>query len=389
MKNVELLEKHIPYSEIKPQITPIYHSDGESCCIVIKSQPIFFHTVSELIKVLYHVLHTHGGIHKIVLVFLGKDFDDKLSYVLLECYLEHILSEQALTVEIVWENKFNIFTSGMKHSPLQLLFHGSNHSADYSSSFRKSIGPSHYRKVFQPIDNKGPALSVLLTDLSFLFKGMNVPEDQAYSIAEVAAELVGNALEHTNSDCFLDVDITRDYVKMNDPTGTRYFGANLCVVNFSPTLLSSQIKQKIRRDDSLSPKGESSRYWMLRKIYNYHKNFFDAAYGEEEFFILSAFQDCITGRPKEYTTGGRGLPMLIKSLEQQSETDNCYVISGDRKMQFIQGLLEYDENLWIGMNQECKFDEYAPDPDVFSRIPFFFPGTAYNLNFVIPRRGNP
>lgn len=387
MKNVELLEKHIPYSKINPQMNLIYHSDGESCLIIVKDNYVSIRTISELIKVLFHVLHTHGGICKIVLVFFGKDFVDKFSYVLLECYLEHILSAQALTVKIVWESEFNIFTSGMRHSPLQLLC--DSNSADYSSSFRKSIGLFHYRKVFQPIDNRDPALCVLLTDLSLLLKGMNVPEDQAYSIAEVAAELVGNALEHTNSDCFLDVDITRDYVKKDDPKGTRYFGANLCVVNFSPTLLSSQIKQKICRDESLSRTGESSRYWMLRKIYNYHKDFFDAVYGEEEFFLLSAFQDCISGRPKEYTTGGRGLPTLIESLEQQSEVDNCYVISGDRKMKFIKGLLEYDENHWIGMNQACNFNEYAPDPDVFSRIPFFFPGTAYNLNFVIPRRGNP
>ena len=101
--------------------------------------------------------------------------------------------------------------------------------------------------------------------------------------------------------------------------------------------------------------------------------------------MLSAFQHKISGRPNEYETGGAGLPMLIKSLEQQSETNNCYVISGRHKMRFIQGLLEYDENQWIGMNKEKDFAHFIPDRRVFSRLPLNFPGTAYNLNFVIPK----
>ncbi len=52
-------------------------------------------------------------------------------------------------------------------------------------------------------------------------------------------------------------------------------------------------------------------------------------------------------------------------------------------MQFIRSLLEYDADHWIGMNHEHDFQHCAPDKNVFSTFPIYFPGTAYNLNFVM------
>ena len=99
--------------------------------------------------------------------------------------------------------------------------------------------------------------------------------------------------------------------------------------------------------------------------------------------MLSAFQDRISGRPNEYLTGGTGLPALIKWLEAQADSDNCYVLSGRRKMQFIQSLLEYDSDHWVGMNRVHDFQHCIPDKNVFLPFPIYFPGTAYNLNFVM------
>lgn len=113
------------------------------------------------------------------------------------------------------------------------------------------------------------------------------------------------------------------------------------------------------------------------------EDFFREGYGDDEFFMLSAFQDRISGRPNEYLIGGTGLPTLIKWLEVQADGNNCYVLSGRRKMQFIRSLLEYDADHWIGMNHEHDFQHCAPDKNVFSTFPIYFPGTAYNLNFVM------
>lgn len=389
VKNIELLENKLDASYNVGDISPIFAPDGHSCCIIARDEPIVLNTVSNIINALFQVVH--GGNSKpeqVFIVFVGKKFGDKLTYVLLECYLEHIITDHKLLVKIIWENYTNIFTHGMVNSPLQKLCIDSGSDFDknaYAMSLNKSIGKTHYRRVFHPEEGRDDTQSALFTDLSFIFSGISIPYEQANSISEVAVELVGNALEHTRSDCFLDIDIADEYVRKDNPKGTKYYGANICVVNFSPTLLSSQIEEKICQDESLHYEGEKHRYWRLKKIYDYHSRFFDNSYGKKEFFMLSAFQDKISGRPNEYVTGGTGLPMLIKSLEFQAEVDNCYVISGDRKMKFIKGLLEYDENRWIGMNQECDFYRFRPDPEVFSCSPLFFPGTAYNLNFVIPK----
>ena len=233
-------------------------------------------------------------------------------------------------------------------------------------------------------ENDDETLSSAITTLCLFFENLGITKSRSDLLAEVAVELVGNALEHSRSDCFLDIDVTpRDYVRRNDPTGPKYYGVNICVVNFSATLLSSQIQTKLCVNSELRDKSDSARYWRLREIYMHHRRFFREGYGDDEFFMLSAFQDRISGRPNEYLIGGTGLPTLIKWLEVQADGNNCYVLSGRRKMQFIRSLLEYDEDHWIGMNHEHDFQHCAPDKHVFSTFPIYFPGTAYNLNFVM------
>lgn len=387
MKNVELLETKLWNSDDTGNIKPIYDPDGKSCCLIVRDEPIAMNTVSDIIRAMFWDVHKIGRkVTRIIIIFTGRDFDDKLTYVLLEWYLEHVITAHKLTIKIFWNNNISIFTHGMVNSPLQKLCTVNDSDQNgYSTSLNKSIGKTHYRRVFHPKEVVDDTLSALFTDLSSIFKRLNIQTEQADSIAEVAVELVGNALEHTHSDCFLDVDIADEYFRRDNPKGKKYYGANICVVNFSHTLLSSQIEEKITQDKSIQYEGASHRYWRLKKIYDYHSRFFDSSYGKEEFFTLSAFQEKISGRPNEYVTGGRGLPMLIKSLEFQAEVHKCYVVSGNCKMQFIKGLLEYDEHHWIGMNQECDFYRFRPDPEVFSHSPLFFPGTAYNLNFVIPK----
>lgn len=227
-------------------------------------------------------------------------------------------------------------------------------------------------------------MSSAFTTLCLFFEGLGITKKRSESLAEVAVELVGNAIEHSCTDCFLDIDVTpHNYVRRNNPTGPKYYGVNICVVNFSPTLLSSQIQTKLCTNSEISNTKDSARYWRLREIYLHHRRFFREGYGDDEFFMLSAFQDRISGRPNEYLTGGTGLPALIKWLEAQADSDNCYVLSGRRKMKFIQSLLEYDSDHWVGMNQMHDFQHCIPDKNVFHQFPIYFPGTAYNLNFVM------
>ena len=83
--------------------------------------------------------------------------------------------------------------------------------------------------------------------------------------------------------------------------------------------------------------------------------------------------------------GASGLTKLVHSLQDKSEVDSCYVISGRRCVRFIKNLLNYDDKYWLGFNEERDFFHNLPRKDVTVDCYIFFPGTAYNLNFVMKR----
>lgn len=388
MKHIELIEKRLINAKVTiARLEPILSPDRKSCCFVVSNEILTIGLIDALISGIFYEVHHNCQLEMVAIAFTRGQFDEKLTYVFLECYLEHIIVDHGIKVKVTYDNaRRGIFTQGVLSSPLQKLM-GDEKSAGekYLKAFRAETSRTHYRRVFSPDEGRGSALSSALTTLGMIFDYLNIPEEQGNPIAEVAVELVGNALEHTQSDCVLDIDIADNYVKRKEPSGKKYYGANICVLNFSSTLLSSQLKEKVCCNPQINSKGDGYRYWRLQEAYRSQKRFFNGNYADEEFFMLSAFQDKISGRPNEYLTGGTGLPTLIKSLELQAEDDNCYVLSGDRRMRFIRRFLEYDKERWLGMNSQCDFMNCVPDPMVFSHSSIYFPGTAYNLNFVIAR----
>lgn len=128
---------------------------------------------------------------------------------------------------------------------------------------------------------------------------------------------------------------------------------------------------------------KAPRYEQLKKAYLNHKKFFSEDYTEDDFFMLSAFQNKISGRVNDTLNGGTGLPQVIKSLESKSDNHACYVISGKRMMALRRDLLQYNDEMWLGMNKENDFIGHRPEAGVFGESQIFFPGTAFNLNFIL------
>ena len=385
MKNVTLLEKQLRNATSINALIPVFSPDGKSCVFYGNQSLLTVDTISALIAGIFFTVHNNSQVSSITIAFPNGAFDEKFTYVLLECYLEHIIADHGISVRLLYNKKEkNIFTDGIDHSPLHVFGEPNRSGMDFVRQFRFGVGKNYYRKLFSANENDDETLSSAFTTLCLFFEGLGITKERSDSLAEVAVELVGNAIEHSCSDCFLDIDVTpHNYVRRNNPTGPKYYGVNICVVNFSPTLLSSQIQTKLCTNSEISNTNDGARYWRLREIYLHHRRFFGKGYGDDEFFMLSAFQDRISGRPNEYLTGGTGLPALIKWLEAQADSDNCYVLSGRRKMQFIQSLLEYDSDHWVGMNRVHDFQHCIPDKNVFLPFPIYFPGTAYNLNFVM------
>ena len=51
-------------------------------------------------------------------------------------------------------------------------------------------------------------------------------------------------------------------------------------------------------------------------------------------------------------------------------------------------MLTYDENNWVGFNAEGDFLTKKPSLRCINNSGLYFPGTAYNLNFVMKREVN-
>lgn len=75
-------------------------------------------TVSELIAGLFLTVHSNSLLSSIIIAFPNGVFDEKFTYVLLECYLEHIIADHGISVRLLYNKKeTNIFTDGIGQSP--------------------------------------------------------------------------------------------------------------------------------------------------------------------------------------------------------------------------------------------------------------------------------
>ncbi len=304
---------------------------------------------------------------------------DKLSITMLECICYILTHYYKYYVRINFTFSKNIVAEGIQSSPLMLL--KANRVEDFEKKFLSEIYKNHYRKIIPATAAFSGELCIIMSDIDSFLKLFNVEEDYRDAISEVIVELAGNASEHGNSDCLVDIDVTSIYCKRD--AGGVYRGLNLSLLNFSESLMGTALQEKIKLGDL----GES-RYNIVKTALHNHSRFFDDQYFESDFFMVAAFQDKISSRKNNVASGGTGLTKLICSLEERSEAHTCYVIGGNRKMSFVHEYLEYDADGWIGFNKSHDFINTRPDTSIFSSIPVYFPGTAYNLNFVMKENDN-
>lgn len=313
-----------------------------------------------------------------IVINLGETkFADKLTYIIFECLMYYLVSEYKYNIKLNMTPKFNITTEGIAKSPLIELNGNKDSKVRFKKRFDFDSEPNHYRRVLG-IDNKGT-----LDDLNSILKNYEIDDDNREEICLTFSEIIGNATEHGESDCLIDIDITNDYGKKEQ--GKRvdgiYYGINIVVINISNLLLGTKMKEKILNSELKTP-----RYLEVKNAYNNHSKFFSDSYEEEDFFNIVAFQDKITSRIPDEKTGGRGLTQLIDALEEDSDANNCYVLSGNKVLWFREGYLKYNEDRWIGFNKNNDFINEGPDKENISRCKLMFPGTAYNLQFVMRKK---
>lgn len=341
--------------------------------------------IMKLIAFVNGINSKYGNINMPIYLFFGNvEIIDKLSYILLECICYSLIKDYRHAVAISWQPKNNILTQGVFSSPLKLINgNAARLSPKFIEKFKSEIYFYHFRKVISEDKTDTNYLGSLQQDIYNFLSTFYIEEEYKDDIVEMIGEIVGNAIEHAQSQCLLDIDVTTDHSKCieTETQDGNFYGINIVILNFSDVLFGDRLKQRLQKDEL----NTDDRYTILKKAYLNHQKYFSDEYMLDDFCNMASIQHKISGDTNKGRAGGRGLTTLIKSLQDKSDTDKCYVLSGKRIIFFEKELLEYDADEWLGLNKEKDFINNIPDEGVVHKCLVDFPGTAYNLNFVLKR----
>ena len=381
MNNLALLYAYNPSTIEKPSI-------GRAGEFVYKnkSAELSLKDIHNIIRFFNSVNCYYPHINVPVKIELGaSNFTDKLTYIILEClcYNEITNHNRDVRFSIQLPKRGPLIQShGQWSSPLMLL--SSQHITkrrEYTHKFAFDIFNTHFRRILRNNEKVVESLGFCLSDIANFLGFFNVDEDSVFSIAEVITELMGNAIEHANSDVLVDIDVAKSYLRDSVP----YYGVNVVVLNFASETIGHDLKIKMSQL-KMEEGTLTKRYLELLAAYKNHEPFFNSSYDEDSFYLLASFQDKISGRIDNNATGGTGLTTLITSLEERAENHLCFMISGDKMMFFPKECLETDSNNWIRFCRGGSFLTTPPDEIVLYKSPLVFPGVAYNLTFVMKER---
>jgi len=342
--------------------------------------------ISQIINIINAAHKKYGKLKYSIYFHLGNvKFIDKLTYVFFECICFYLIKYGGHPVQVFMNVEKDIGTTGIISSPLKLLNRTKKVSImKYLEVFHFDIYGYHFRRI---IDGNGKEETNYLGDLyeqiDRFLKAFEIDDECRSEVGHVIVELVGNVTEHAETECLVDIDVAPDYKKYVDyrvVDDNYYYGINIAIINFSKKLLGEDILKNIIRSNH---NGYNDRYKNVLDAYEYHRTRFSSEYTEDDFGNITTFQTKISGRRDKFGTGGTGLPVLIHSLEEKSQKNRCYVISGKRAVNFYEHLLEYNCNGWLGFNTKKDYLRSIPDKDVVTECLIYMPGTAYNFNFVM------
>lgn len=358
--------------------------DPTGLVIVCNSKQVSSIEMKQILTDVQHIVSARGVLGKYKTIYFNfSSFspNDKLVYILLECVIYSLTNEYGYNVEFRINGfKGNINTHGFAYTALGCMARGIVTKEDFNKKHCFSIDKFHYRRIVA-VDADMMSTSNMLSEIKTFLYRFNMPEEFKSNFAKIITELVDNACEHGKADCLVDIDVTEpEYIcTIPECEGMSFYGINVVVLNFSEKCLGDEVREKIKNHYFKN----SERYDCVESAYNFHKNkFMKKNYTEEDFFNITAFQEKISGRINETKSGGTGLAELIKSLQEYAYEDYCYAMTGDKGLFFKKELLNYDENNWIGFNEENNYLSSIPSQEVLLRSSAYLPGTGYNFLFV-------
>lgn len=377
MRNVELL-----FANITPKSDQYYRKK-----LKIKNAMWTYDAISPRIgdAQIYDILQLlkyateHSWVRKLPLnINLGRTiFWDKLTYVLLEIMCYYVINVKKYRIYISYKARKDIWSEGIEYSPLKNMRDGYD---KFNKKFEFDLSGRHYRNLVD-FSKDNVVLSKIMGDINSYLINNGFDKTYCNQIAETMIELVGNAEEHGGTDCLIDLNVTdSEYAKIDDTVNT-YYGLSAVVINFSHNLFHEQLQDRFLSGEELPP-----RYNCVKTALENHSKYFDDNYTKNDFYTISCFQHKISGTKAE--SGGTGLTNLIQSLEEKSDTHDCYMLSGNRTLYFREDCLDYDDDKLIGFNESNNYIYQPPNKELFQTIKTYVQGTAYNLSFVMKKERN-
>lgn len=214
------------------------------------SQKVNINEIKKILLFLSAIKKSHKLSLLPIFLDLGNGgFEDKLSYILLECIAYHLIEKEKCKLRLNFYCKHTIFNEGIKSSYLSKIDGSQKNNNDFVKKFKKEIYKSHYRNVVDLKSFKDGDVSRIVQDVDSFLKPFNIAKEYRDSVSDVVGELIDNALEHSKSDCLIDLDVTKNYVNNTNADDGLYCGVNIVILNFSEFLLGDKLLKKIKQID--------------------------------------------------------------------------------------------------------------------------------------------
>ena len=357
---------------------------GREVYFEYKNKVLNFEGIRKILSFVSAVRNRFRGAPAHLLIDMGDVVAaDKLSITMLESIAYALIVEYKHRVTMRFKVKHTIYTECIQYSPLRHLGNPTSENIQrFLASFAFDMQMDHFRKVLPSDAASSGTLSFTVSDVQMFLKHRYIDSEYSARLAEVISELIGNATEHSRTSCLLDIDFTSSEYKKNSEledsdVKNRYMGVSVSLISFSGVSFEEGVRNKLGDIQELS-----GRYALVAAAYEKHEKYFGKNYTPADFYRIVAFQDRITGRPGETTSGGTGLTTLVKSLADCSDSVRCYLLAGNRILVFDKKFLDHNGDGWIGFNMENDFLNFPPDWHILQESPIVMPGVAYNLNFV-------
>lgn len=336
-------------------------------------------------KYLYYIKKLNLKKFDIRIKIQVNDFKDKVVYLLFEKIIYDILCNEdySLYIGLNWEklkNGSSLIVAGfMKTTLFETLIKCNGSFFDkqlFLSEYCKSIdyaGVNNSYKLKRYYNKLKDTKSAKITVTNFYTSLENAgikDRDFLKELSEVLLELFCNVHSHSDGEVLVDIDIFLSDDK-------KQTNINIAFINISSLTIYDKTLHLFKNGNI----PDFHMYKVVNDSYTKQRENgeFIAPYSEEHFFMFANFQKNISTRENmHYDNIGTGLATLIGNIQNRTEVNSSYVLSGNKALFFDNNIINIDDDL-LTMNESKNINERL-SKKVVDLSNVYIPGAIYNLN---------